>query len=237
MKSDFVSMVTHELRSPVGIIESFAEHMLEETFSEDERKAFLTRIRDNAHRLIGLVNDLLDLSKLELGSVQLSLEEINFGKIAEQCVSGIQMLASKKNVEVKCLISKGFPDQVTADPNRIEQVLINLLSNAVKFTPEKGQITVSLDMEGSNVQCTVTDTGTGMPKNALEKIFNKFEQIHNTESRQKGGTGLGLAVVKTIIEAHQGKIRCESEIGKGSRFIFTIPKSLKSKADIYGSNP
>ena len=145
--------------------------------------------------------------------------------IAKRCASGMQTVASKKNVEVCCEVSEGFPKQISADPNRIEQVLINLLSNAVKFTPEKGRITLRLREEGRNVECSVSDTGKGIPKDSLEKIFDKFHQIHETESRQKGGTGLGLAVVKTIIEAHQGKIWCESEVGKGSRFIFTIPKA------------
>lgn len=225
LKSDFVAMVTHELRSPLSIIESMAETLLEdEVKSPEEQKDLLGRIRDNAHRLLDLVNDLLDLSKMELGKVQLDLDEVDLPLLMKRCVQGSELLAAKKNIKIQWAVMPPFPERVTADSNRLEQVFINLLSNAVKYTPENGSISVELKPKENRVECVVADTGQGIAKDSLEKIFDKFHQIHDKESRQKGGTGLGLAVVKTIVEAHRGKIWCESEVGRGSRFIFEIPR-------------
>ena len=229
MKSDFVSMVTHELRTPLSIIKATADNVRSGVVGavNPEQKDFLSIIIETSERLNHLVDSLLDLSKLELGKVQLNIEKIDLGELAKKCVASMTFLAQRGKIDLMCKTPKEFP-LVPADYNRIEQVLLNLLSNAVKFTPTSGKITLELEEKGPMVQCTVADTGKGIPQEMLGKIFDKFQQIYDRESRRKGGTGLGLAVVKTIIEAHQGKIWVESEMGKGSKFIFTLPKTLRA---------
>lgn len=227
MKTDFVSMVTHELRSPLTVIQGMSSKISEnlEDFKRGkfpEAQPFLEAIQRNSGRLLDLVNDLLDLSKLE-AHPQLFLEDVEIAPLIQQCVFSMETLAKKKNIQMICELPARLP-VLSLERNRIEQVFVNLLSNAIKFTPEKGKIICCVQEEETQIRCTVEDTGKGIPADSLEKIFDKFQQIHDVESRHKGGTGLGLAVVRTILEAHGGKVWAESELGKGSRFIFTLPK-------------
>jgi len=224
MRADFVSMVTHELRSPLSMIKGSVDNMIDGLYGEvnSEQKEKLGVVNKMTYRLMALVNDLLDLAKLEAGTVSLNIEEIDMGGIIEQSLGGMRTLAEQKQIELTSEIAEDIP-AIQADADRIEQVFVNLLSNAVKFTPDGGRVTVTARFKDGMVECVVADTGKGMPPEALDRIFDKFQQIYDRESRKKGGTGLGLAVVKNIVEAHGGAIRAESEPGRGSVFTFILP--------------
>lgn len=225
IKADFMSMVTHELRSPLAIVSGSVENILDGLLGDvnEGQKKGLEIIQRISKRLIALTNDLLDLSKLDANKIDLIKEKIDIAGLLKRCVDETKVLTDQKQI---ALNYEGSDKEVNVDVdvNRIEQVIVNLLSNAVKFTSENGTIIVSLTEHKSVLECVVSDTGAGMPADALERIFDKYQQVNDQEARKRGGTGLGLAVVKGIIEAHDGKIKVESELGKGSRFIFTLPK-------------
>lgn len=230
MKADFVSMVTHELRSPLSIIKGNVDNIIDGFYGtvNQEQKEKLGLVNRTTDRLLALVNDLLDLAKLQSGMDSLSPEEINVGEVIERSIGGMRALAAQKKIELTAEIAEDIP-VMWADAYRIEQVFVNLLSNAVKFTSDGGKVSVTAGLKGGMVECAVADTGKGMSPEALDMIFDKFQQIHDSESRKKGGTGLGLAVVKDIIEAHGGSIKVESEPRRGSVFTFSLP--LKQEED------
>ena len=229
MKEDFVSMLTHELRSPIAIvIEAIDVIGITGQLSEAQKK-YCQMAKDRASRLLGLVNGLLDISKMESDVPVLNIASANIAELASKCISDMNVIANEKGITVLC---EGMDQPVMSlvDSTRIEQVFINLLSNAFKFTPEQETVTVRIKDGPEFVECAVIDTGVGMHPDAAKKIFDKYHQIHDTTARQHGGTGLGLAVVKSIITAHKGKVWAESEPGKGARLIFTLPKTQGSNA-------
>lgn len=225
MRSDFVSMVTHELKAPLAIIKASANNLLDGLTGEisPKQKDCLEIIANTAQRLLGLANDLLDLAKLESGSYELTLGDVDANEIINNCLKDFEALTKQKKIRINSFIGRDVP-KIRADFNKLEQVFINLVSNAVKFTSEGGEIRVGAVDKADCLEFYVSDTGKGIPLDAQERIFNKFQQIYDREARRQGGTGLGLSVVKAIVEAHKGKIRVESAPGKGSKFIFTIPK-------------
>lgn len=222
MKSEFISTVSHELRTPLTSIKSFAEILL--TYDEDKetQKEFLTIINDESERLTRLINDVLDISKIESGRTEWKSEEADIEELIVSAVNSTSSLISKKNLQVELQIENGLP-KIMVDRDKIIQVITNLLSNAIKFCQENLSINLNAYYKDGSLYVSVKDSGRGISPENHEKIFLKFCQIEDTATGKPDGTGLGLPICKEIIKYHRGKIWVESELGKGSTFTFTIP--------------
>lgn len=227
LKTDFIAITSHELRTPLASIKEAVSLVLDGTVGEigEQQKNFLRIAKRNIDRLANLVNNLLDLSKMESGKMEIKRLPCDIKALAQEVVATFNPLAKNKNINFETKFDKGLP-QIKIDKEKILQVFANLISNAVKFTPDGGAITIEIGFYGSDkdyVQATVQDTGNGIDQKEIWKLFQKFHQIDSSTTRNAGGTGLGLAVSKEIIDMHGGRIWVESEINKGSRFCFTIP--------------
>ena len=221
-KSAFVANVSHEFKNPLGTIRSSLSYILEDLSSEvsEKQRPALEMAKRNTERLIRLVTDLLDVSKIEAGKMKLKKERINIASLVDEVVAANSDGISKNNLTLK----KEFSEDaglVWADNDKLTEVIINLLSNAIKYTPPGGRITIRLSGTKREVRFEISDSGPGIAKKDFYKLFDKFERL--TAERQEG-TGLGLSITKDIIELHRGKIWVESELGKGSKFIFTLPR-------------
>jgi len=225
LKSEFISIVSHELRTPLTSIKNSLEMILSGRMGQisDVQDNFINLAKRNVDRLAGIINDLLDLSKIEAGKMEYRFNLINIMDPINFVMRTFESLAEKKNITLS--VKASLPEfRIYADSNRIEQVLNNLVSNAVKFTPANGSVTLYLDeTEDGFVRVIVEDTGIGVKEEDIPKVFDKFQQIESSLSREVGGTGLGLPIAMQLIEAHRGKIWLESTFGKGSRFSFIIP--------------
>lgn len=219
LKSELLMTVSHELRTPLASLRGFSELMLTRDFSPEERRQFLTIIHNEADRLTTLINNFLDLQRIEAGRQTYTFTYLTLKPLlcdAVAAFTGQGTHAFHLNV----------PDTlplVRADGDRLRQVLANLLSNAVKFSPYGGDILVNAHQEGASVFVSVSDPGIGIAKDDIKQLFTKFYRVDSRETRRIGGTGLGLALVKEIIEAHQGQVWVESEQGLGTSFFFTLP--------------
>ncbi len=224
IKSNFISMVSHEIRTPLTSIKAFAEILLTNPdINSKERKEFLEIINTESDRLTRLINDVLDLSKIESGKMEWHIGRMDLSEVIKGSINEMKELANKKRLTLKMKMNDS--SLINGDKDRLHQVMVNLIGNAIKFTPEGGEIVVEYKnfKETGLVQVSVSDTGIGMAKEHHEKIFEQFTQISSAQRGRPGGTGLGLAICKEIIEHHGGKIWVESETGKGSTFIFTLP--------------
>ena len=222
-KSDFLANMSHELRTPLNAIIGFSQ-VLRDGISGDvnaQQAEYLDDIVTSANHLLALINDVLDLSKVEAGQVELQVEPFSLRDALERGVSMVREQATTNGVQV-ALHANGGLDAVTGDERRIRQVIFNLLSNAVKFTEEGGLVDVGAEQRNGEVEVSVADTGPGIAAEDLDRIFEEFQQTE-TGARQHEGTGLGLALSKRFVEMHGGRIWCESELGKGSTFHFTLP--------------
>ena len=224
LKSDFFSTMSHELRTPLTSIKEGTALLREGAAGAitEKQKRLLTIISEESHRLIGLVNSLLDLSKMEAGMMTYNFEKGNLFPLIDRAVMEIAPLVEAKRITVEAKIGEALP-MIKMDNERILQALRNLIGNAVKFTPDGGRVAISARPVNHGVQASVTDTGPGIPAENLSSIFNKFQQAAPAGSYSAKGTGLGLAIVKHIITSHGGKIWAESELGQGSTFIFVLP--------------
>ena len=238
LKDNFLSSVSHELRTPLTAIKGSAEILLEEEgVTEETRKQFLTIINSESDRLTRLINDVLDLARYEAGQERWYDEPNSIGDIVESAVAGIRALAIQNNLDVSVSVDSDLLD-VWCDADKINQVLTNLLSNAIKFTPENGKIqiyakesfTAGSAGDGRVVEIRVSDTGIGIATEDLEEIFKKFKQFGDTPPDVHRGTGLGLPICKEIVDHYGGRIWAESQLGKGSVFIFTLPIDQISSA-------
>ncbi|MBI4055113.1 MAG: HAMP domain-containing protein [Elusimicrobia bacterium] len=240
MKRDFVSAVTHELRSPLGAVEAFLSLMATDISEDRVEKArwsdYLRRMRANVSRLTHFVNDLLDVSKIERGKMECVLRPVAVAPLAAEVVDFFQARAAEAGVGLRGEFDPGLPE-VLADADRLRQVLVNLISNALKFTPQGGRVVVRsrlkvLKETQGGVEVSVSDTGSGIEKKDLERIFEKFEQVEASRDRVAGpkGTGLGLAIVKGIVEQHGGRVWVESQRGVGSTFYFTVRLAAEQHA-------
>lgn len=225
MKTEFVSSVSHELRTPLTSIKGFVRTMLDDTngyYDRQMQHEFLEIIDSECDRLVRLISDLLNVSRIESGrSLDLSLKPINLPGLIERRVSSQRSYTSKHEFVIRC--EDPFPD-IRADEDKVDQILTNLLSNAVKYSPEGGTITVEARDGDDSVSVSVSDEGIGIPPEHLDKIFIRFHRVDNRDTRQAGGTGIGLYLVKHLVDAHHGTIGVSSEPGKGSTFTFTLPK-------------
>jgi PAS domain S-box-containing protein len=222
--ADFVANVAHEIRNPLAIIKySFNLFLdeLKEGITADQ-KELLNITKRTMERLFRLVTDLLDLSRIEAGRMVLHMEEVDIVALLEEALAGLEVEISRKRHTLKKNIPYGA-SFVQADRDKLNEVIINLLNNAIKYTPSGGEITVGFEKDDREVRVEIADNGPGIPPEYQSKIFDKFERI-NAEIQE--GSGLGLPIAKDIVELHQGKIWVESEYGKGSKFIFTMPRSV-----------
>ena len=222
-KSEFLANMSHELRTPLNAIIGFSQVLREGISGEINAKQeeYLDDILTSANHLLALINDVLDLSKVEAGQVELQVAPFSLQEALERGVSMVRERATQDGVQVT-LHANGSLDTVTGDERRIRQVIFNLLSNAVKFAPAGGQVDVSATRSNGEVTVSVADTGPGIAAQDLDRIFEEFQQT-DLGAKQAEGTGLGLALSKRFVEMHGGKIWCDSELGKGSTFRFTLP--------------
>jgi signal transduction histidine kinase len=222
-KSQFLANMSHELRTPLNAILGYNELMQDGLYGElpPKTKEVLGRMERNGKHLLGLINDVLDLSKIEAGQLVLSLEKYSMQDIVHTVVSATESLAAAKQLPLKVEIADGMPNG-RGDERRLTQVLLNLVGNAIKFTDE-GAIRIAARANNGIFAVEVADTGPGIPEIERGRIFEEFHQVDNSNTKKKGGTGLGLAIAKRIIELHRGRIWVESQVGHGSTFHFEVP--------------
>lgn len=225
LKSQFLANMSHELRTPLNAIIGYTEIQLAGMTGtlNKEQERYQARILINSEQLLGLINDILDISKIEAGRMTLFPKPFVVRDWLTETISGIQSLAEAKNLTVQVRIEEDFPEILIEDPHRLQQIMLNLMSNAIKFT-EKGGATITIQLhEQHQWQIDVRDTGIGIPAQAFETIFEEFRQIDGSSRRQYGGTGLGLSIVKRLVAIMDGSIAVSSEVGLGSSFVITLP--------------
>jgi len=220
LKSEFINIAAHELRTPLAILMGYASVIEEEL--EGPHKDYMASIVRNALRLRSLIDDLLNMRTIESGQLQLDVEPIALGKIVSQAISDMSLLARKKNITIDLKLPDNLP-VIKSDSQKLELVLMNLLGNAIKFTPPEGKICIEGHRQANVVELSVIDTGVGIAKSEFTKIFDRFYQVENSLNREHEGIGLGLSIVKGILKQVGGEIWVESEVGKGSKFTFTLP--------------
>ena len=224
MKTEFVSTVSHELRTPLTSIKGFIRTLIDDTegYYEREMQMEFYRIIDTeCDRLVRLISDLLNLSRIESGrSLDLVLVDVDINKTIGRIVEAQRSYAT--NHEFDIIVPSDLP-VISADQDKIEQVLTNLLSNAVKYSPDGGKVTVHAQLLGERVAVGITDQGIGIPAEQIGKLFTRFHRVDNRDTRKQYGTGIGLYLVKHLVEAHHGEIKVESIMGEGSTFTFEIP--------------
>ncbi|MEY3868854.1 MAG: hypothetical protein RLZZ338_2745 [Cyanobacteriota bacterium] len=226
LKDEFLANMSHELRTPLNAILGMSEVLLEEVYAPltDRQKKALTTIEKSGRHLLELINDILDLSKIEAGKVELELQPVSVSHLCDSSLTFVKQQANQKNIQIKSNVPKEI-GEVIVDERRMRQVLINLLNNAVKFTPNGGR--VMLEVEGDNLAETISfrvqDTGIGIATEDIGKLFQPFVQVDSSLTRNYSGTGLGLALVRRIAELHHGSVTLESEVGKGSCFTVRLP--------------
>ncbi|WMW24878.1 PAS domain S-box protein [Methanolobus sediminis] len=223
-KSQFLANMSHELRTPLNAIIGFSETLTSEIFGEltEKQLRHARHINVSGKHLLGLINNILDLSKIEADKMELECENFSLIEVLNEILTQMTPMASRKNINIG-IVNASSNDYIFADRVKINQIMYNLLSNAIKFTPENGNVKVNSEIVNGNIQISVSDSGIGIAMNEQKTIFDSFEQASSTNNRVYGGTGLGLAIVKHYVEMHSGEIHLESEVGKGSTFTFTIP--------------
>ena len=227
-KSEFLANMSHELRTPMNAILGFVEMILDEVYGDipANLKDPLTDVQTNGKHLLRLINDVLDLSKIEAGRMELSLAEYSVQDIVQTVRVSLQSLAAEKGLRFVADVQEDIP-LATGDGKRITQCLLNLASNALKFT-RQGSVEICVTLDEQTLLYRVKDTGIGIPKDQLENVFAEFRQVDATITREFGGTGLGLSITKKFVEMHGGRIWVESELGKGSMFFFSIPLRVET---------
>jgi two-component system sensor histidine kinase BarA len=224
LKSAFVSIVSHELRTPMTSIKGYVENMLDGlTGALTEKQSHsLERVKHNIDRLTRMINELLDLSRIEAGRMELNLAPVSLLDVASDVVESFQTAAREKSIILRSVPRQTLP-RVKGDPDKLNRILTNLIQNAIKFTPQGGEIRVEAQMrDEAYVEMVVADSGCGIPLHELDKVFDKFYWSESVPVEARGA-GLGLAIAKNLVELHGGKIRVDSTLGEGSRFSFTIP--------------
>lgn len=226
LRKDFVANVSHELKTPLTSIKGFVETLLGGAYRNPvESERFLKMMEEDANRLARLIADLLELSKIESNLVPIKREPVELGPEIDRILKMFESAFEKKNIKVENLFSQMQQRvAVSADRDQIRQIFLNLIDNAFKFNRENGKILIGFQKTSGNfVEVSIEDTGIGIPAESIPRIFERFYRVDKGRSRELGGTGLGLSIVKHIVEAHGGRVSCESRFGQGSRFSFTLP--------------
>ncbi|HEX5431651.1 MAG TPA: PAS domain-containing sensor histidine kinase [Bryobacteraceae bacterium] len=223
LKTEFLANMSHELRSPLHTIIGFAELLAEESLGplNEKQKRFMNHIHSDSLHLLDLINDLLNLSKIESGRLELNRESFEIRSIVEEVLYSVRPRASEKSIDVASSLTD--PITISADRLRFRQILHNLLSNAVKFTPPGGKVRVGAIRREPFAEISVSDTGIGIPQEQHHAVFDKFYQVRSSTKGGSDGTGLGLAITKRLVEEHGGSIWLKSEPGVGSCFTFSVP--------------
>lgn len=229
MKEEFLHSITHDLRNPMTSIRGFLKFLIDGVPGETnpQQKKMLLTINKASEKLLMMINDILDIAKLEAGKLELTLEPTNFTEIGTHVIEMSEALAQKKNITLEMNVDESL-EPIQADTRLIERVFTNLISNSIKFTPEEGKIILKIQNEEQHIKVSIIDNGEGIPQDYIDKIFDKFKQV---AGQRKGGTGLGLTICKYVAESHLGKIWVESKLGEGSKFIFQIPKNMQKLKD------
>jgi signal transduction histidine kinase len=223
-KSQFLANMSHELRTPLNAIIGFSDALLEKMFGDmnSKQESYIKHILSSGKHLLALINDILDLSKIEAGRMELELSTVHVPSALHDAVNLVRERAKRHNLALECNIDPKLAT-ITADERKFKQIMLNLLSNAVKFTPDGGRVDVDARLLNDHVEVSVKDTGVGIPEKEQAVVFEEFRQVGNPYSAKQEGTGLGLALVRRFVELHGGAIRLVSELGKGSTFAFTLP--------------
>ena len=231
LKSEFLASVSHELRTPMNAIIGYTKLMLDGLDGEmtAQQQTDLFRVAQAADNLLGLINGLLDLAKIEAGKMELNIEEVNISEVTDEALELVRPHADEKGLQVRAVIPQGLAN-VWADRARVRQVLANMLANAVKFT-ERGTVSVSATAAEGWVTVSVADTGVGISPEAQAYVFDEFRQADSSTTRRYGGTGLGLAISKRLVTLHGGRIWVDSEVGRGSTFHFTLPIRVRAGSE------
>ncbi|MDF2689867.1 MAG: histidine kinase [Microvirga sp.] len=224
-KDEFLAAVSHELRTPLSAVIGFGSMLAEGDAGplNSEQQSYVSHLLKGAQALNATVGDLLELSRIQAGKFTLSCSAIEYAPLVQVALEDLKAVAAEKGVRLDVDVS--VPGEVVFDGERVIEVIRNLVDNAIKFTPPGGQVTVRARAQGDVVTTEVRDTGRGIPADALPKLFKRFQQVDMSSTRQAGGLGMGLAISKTIVEAHGGQIGVISEPGRGSRFWFSLPRS------------
>ena len=222
MRKEFVADVSHELKTPLTSIKGFSETLLEGNCDEETQKHFLGIIYDNAERMEKLVQDLLTLSRYDNKINKNNVIEFNLGELTKKCSEKFEIEVRKKNQDMECFVTADVPP-VLADKDGIEKVIINIISNSVKYTPDGGKISIYVGYVHNDAYIKIKDTGIGIPKEDIDKIFERFYRVDKARSRELGGTGLGLSIAKEIVEQNKGNISIKSTLGKGTEVVIRIP--------------
>ena len=226
-KSQFLANMSHELRTPLNAILGYTELILDDVYGETPAKMrqVLDRIQRNGKHLLGLINDVLDLSKIEAGQLTLALADYSMQDVVAGVHSAVESLAKEKHIALKVELQPDLP-RAHGDERKLTQVLLNLVGNAIKFTDE-GEVAIKAAAANGSITVSVRDSGPGITEADQAKIFQEFQQADSAVTREKGGTGLGLTISKRIVELHGGRIWVESTPGQGSTFSFTLPVTVE----------
>ena len=229
-KSQFLANMSHELRTPLNAILGYTELILDDIYGDtpERMRTVLKRIESNGRHLLALINDVLDLSKIEPGQLTLSVAEYSLNEVACNVYAAVEPLAAQKNLRFKLEVPPDLP-RGRGDEHRLTQVLLNLVGNAIKFT-DAGEVRINATAANGSFRVAVADTGPGISAADQGKLFQEFQQADSSITKNKGGTGLGLAISRRIVEMHGGTIWVESEVGKGSTFVFTLPVIAERQA-------
>ncbi len=228
LKGDFLATMSHELRTPLNSILGFSDVLLSSDTLGDKQRRWMTNIQSSGQKLLNLINDILDLAKIEAGKMQVRVEEFNLHEVLESLVNMFRPLAEKKNIDVRTQIDADLPP-IRQDLTKLQQILQNLLSNAIKFTPEGGRVVLKADADGGFVHLVVMDTGVGIDAAEQDLVFQKFRQSGNPLTREHAGTGLGLSIVRELCKLLGGEITLKSELGRGSTFTVRLPLHLSEE--------
>lgn len=224
IKSEFLANMSHELRTPLNSIIGFSQLLNVQTFGDLNEKqiGYVANIHKSGKHLLELINDILDISKIESGNMKYEPDKINLLQTMDEVITLVEPISRSKSIEFESSMDIGN-FEIYADKTKIKQILLNLLANAIKFTDKNGKVTVCSKIVNDKIDIAVSDTGIGIPAEKLEDIFNPFKQLDSSYNRKYEGTGLGLSIVKRYVEMHNGDLRVESEVGKGSTFTVRLP--------------
>lgn len=224
MRKDFIANVSHELRTPISMLQGYSEAIVDDIAeSQEEKKEMAKVIYDESLRMGRLVNELLDLARMEAGHIQLTKEKVNLSSFINRIIHKFQGLAKEHNIHLSAELESGILN-LSFDPDRIEQVLTNLIDNAIRHTPQEGSVFLHVTQNDFGIKVEVTDSGSGIPEEDLPFVFERFYKADKARTRGRAGTGLGLAIAKNIIDAHHGNISVQSKIGQGTTFSFLLPR-------------
>jgi signal transduction histidine kinase len=226
LKAEFVSVASHELKTPLSVIRGYVSLLIDGIYGEiaPEQRKVLGSVSDQADRLTRLVQQLLDVSRFEAGGGRLDLRRVELASFLGELATSFEALAFQSGIDFRVETDEALPEAIVADPDRLNEVVGNLLSNAFKFTPRDGSIGLRADAAEGGIEFVVRDSGIGIPPDKVPRIFEKFFQVENEAQPRSIGSGLGLAIAREIVEAHEGTITAESEVGRGTVFRVFLPQ-------------